>query len=249
MTGHREWYPIYLREMLLFRRKLFRLGYLLSAMVVPVIYLVAFGLGLGRSVQTGRGTYLDFLIPGLVAMSCMTNSYSWVANALNLNRLYTKNFQLFVQAPIAPSSIMIGEVLAGVTKGLFASVLIMIVGFAVSWRIAITPAYIVALLVSSFLFASLGVITGMVTKSHEDTATYANFFILPMGFFSGTFFPVDRMPTIIKCVIYIMPLTYTNILIRKALFDREAFLSLLALLFYAVVFFVYGSRVIKRYSE
>jgi hypothetical protein len=69
MTGRLEWYPIYLREMLLFRRKLFKLGYLLSAMVVPVIYLVAFGLGLGRSVQTGHGTYLDFLIPGLVAMS------------------------------------------------------------------------------------------------------------------------------------------------------------------------------------
>ncbi len=249
MTKHRGWYPIYLREMLLFRRKLFKLGYLLSAMVVPVIYLVAFGLGLGRSVQTGRGTYLDFLIPGLVAMSCMTNSYSWVANALNLNRLYTKNFQLFVQAPIAPSSIMIGEVLAGVTKGLFASVLIMIVGFAVSWRISITLPYVVALLVSSFLFASLGVITGMVTKTHEDTATYANFVILPMGFFSGTFFPVDRMPAVIKCVIYVMPLTYTNILIRKTFLDREALLSLCALLLYAAAFFLYGSRVIRRYSE
>ena len=249
MTRHREWYPIYLREMLLFRRKLFRLGYLLSAMVVPVIYLVAFGLGLGRSIQTRQGTYLDFLIPGLVAMSCMTNSYSWVANALNLNRLYTKNFQLFIQAPIAPSSIMIGEVLAGVTKGLFASVLIMIVGFVVSWRINITLPYVAALLVSSFLFASLGVITGMVTKSHEDTATYANFFILPMGFFSGTFFPVDRMPAVVKCIIYVMPLTYTNILVRKAHLDREAILSLSALALYAVVFFVCGSLVIKRYSE
>ena len=249
MTGCRQWFPIYVREMLLFRRKLFKLGYLLSAMVVPVIYLVAFGLGLGRSVQTGRGTYLDFLIPGLVAMSCMTNSYSWVANALNLNRLYTKNFQLFVQAPISPSSIMIGEVFAGITKGLFAAVLIMIVGFVVSWRIGLTMPYIAALLVSSFLFASLGVITGMITKSHEDTATYANFFILPMGFFSGTFFPVDRMPAIIKGVIYVMPLTYTNILIRKTSFDGEALLSLAALCVYGAAFFLYGSRTIKRYSE
>ena len=70
-----EWYPIYLREMLLFRRKLFKLGYLFSAMVIPVIYLIAFGLGLGRSVQMGRGNYIDFLIPGLVAMSSMSNSY------------------------------------------------------------------------------------------------------------------------------------------------------------------------------
>jgi ABC-2 type transport system permease protein len=243
------WYPIFLREMLLFRKKLFRLSYVLSAMIVPVIYLVAFGLGLGRSVQTARGTYLDFLIPGLVAMSCMSNSYSWVANALNLNRLYTRNFQLFVQAPIAPSSIMIGEVLAGMTKGLFASVLIMVVGMVVSWRVDISVPYVTALLVSSFLFASLGVITGMVTKSHEDTATYANFLILPMGFFSGTFFPIDRMPAVVKGVIYVMPLTYTNILIRKAQFDGEALLALAALVLYATAFFIYGSWVIRRYSE
>ena len=138
MTNLAEWYPIYFKEMLLFKRKLFKLGYLFSAMVVPVIYLVAFGLGLGRSVQTGRGTYLDFLIPGLVAMSSMNNSYSWVASALNLNRLYFKTFQVFVQAPISPFSIMIGEVLAGMTKGLFASVLIMLVGFAVSAHFRIT---------------------------------------------------------------------------------------------------------------
>jgi ABC-2 type transport system permease protein len=249
MMRHREWYPIYLREMLLFRRKLFKVGYLLSAMVVPVIYLVAFGLGLGRSIQTGHGAYLDFLIPGLVAMSCMTNSYSWVANALNLNRLYTKNFQLFVQAPISPASIMIGEVFAGVTKGLFASVLIMIVGFVISWRIDITVPYVLALLVSSFLFASLGVITGMITNSHEDTATYANFFILPMGFFSGTFFPVDKMPAVIKGIIYVLPLTYTNILIRKTFFDSEALLSLCVLLLYAALFFIYGSWTIRKYSE
>jgi len=120
MTRLTEWYPIYLKEMLLFKRKLFKLGYLFSAMVVPVIYLVAFGFGLGRSVQTGRGTYLDFLIPGLVAMSSMNNSYAWVASSLNLNRLYFKTFQVLVQAPISPFSIMIGEVLAGITKGLFA---------------------------------------------------------------------------------------------------------------------------------
>ena len=60
MTRLTEWYPIYLKEMILFKRKLFKLGYLFSAMVVPVIYLVAFGFGLGRSVRTGSGTYLDF---------------------------------------------------------------------------------------------------------------------------------------------------------------------------------------------
>jgi len=244
-----EWYPIFLREMLLFRRKLLRLGYLFSAMVVPIIYLVVFGFGLGRSVSIGGGNYLAFLIPGLVAMSSMNNSYNWVSSALNLNRIYFKTFQVFVQAPIKPSAIMIGEVFAGMIKGLFASVLIIAVGIVASSASFITVPFVAALMINCFLFSNLGVITGMVSKSHEDTATYTNFFIMPMAFFSGTFFPVDRMPVAIKYVMYILPLTHTNILVRKAAFDYEGVVSLAVLILYAVAFFCYGTYLIRNYSE
>lgn len=57
------WYPIFLREMLLFKRKLLRLGYLFSAMVVPIIYLIVFGFGLGGSVRIGGKTILFFSFP------------------------------------------------------------------------------------------------------------------------------------------------------------------------------------------
>ncbi len=243
------WYPIFLREMLMFRRKLMKLGYLFSAMVVPIIYLVTFGLGLGRNVQIGGGDYLAYLLPGLVAMSSMNNSYTWVASALNLNRLYFKTFQVFVQSPISSSSIMIGEVLAGMVKGLFASGLILIVGFVMLRDFSVTPLFVVTILLNCFLFACLGVIVGMVTKSHEDTSTYNNFFILPMAFFSGTFFPVDRMPDVLKYLVYVFPLTHTNIVIRKPLLDGEGCISMLVLVLYGVVFFTAGSRLIRNYSE
>lgn len=249
LNGLLTWYPIFYREMLLFRRKLLRLGYLFSAMVVPIIYLVTFGFGLGRNITMQGKDYLAFLIPGLSAMSSMNNSYTWVASALNLNRLYFKTFQIFVQAPIQPASIMIGEVLAGMVKGLFASSLIILVGLIASPHFSVTPLFFMTLLLNCFLFSSMGVITGMLTTSHEDTATYANFFILPMAFFSGTFFPVDKMPVLLKVLVYIMPLTHTNILIRKSEMDLEGLLSLLVLLGYAAGFFAYGSRLIKRYSE
>ncbi len=244
-----QWYPIFLREMLLFRRKLLRLGYLFSAMVVPIIYLIAFGLGLGRNVSIQGTDYLTFLIPGLVAMSSMNNSYTWVASALNLNRLYFKTFQVFVQAPISSSSIMIGEVLAGMVKGLFASLLILIVGFLTSTKLSLTPLFVLILLLNCFLFANLGVITGMLAKSHEDTATYSNFFIMPMAFFSGTFFPVEKIPQFIKPIIYLMPLTHTNIVIRRTSLDQEGLISLAVMIVYSMAFFTYGSRLIKNYTE
>jgi ABC-type multidrug transport system permease subunit len=144
---------------------------------------------------------------------------------------------------------MIGEVLAGMVKGLFASLLILGAGFLSSSSFAIGPVFAGTLLLNCFLFAGLGVITGMIAKSHEDTSTYNNFFIMPMAFFTGTFFPVDHMPDPLRAIIYIFPLTHTNILIRKTHMDAEALISLMILLFYAAIFFWYGSRLIRRYSE
>jgi len=246
MTG---WFPIFLREMLLFKRKLFKLGYLFSAMVVPVIYLITFGLGVGRSMQVQGTDYLTFLIPGLVAMSSMTNSYTWVASALNLNRLYFKTFQVLVQAPINSFAIMIGEVLAGMAKGLFASILIIAVGLLVAPDFTLSWLLILTLLLNCFLFACLGVIVGMITKSHEDTSTYNNFLIMPMSFFSGTFFPVSHMPKILQEAIAVFPLTHTNILIRKSMLDSEGLTALAILVAYAITFFLLGSRLIRQYSE
>jgi len=244
-----DWYPVFLKEILHFRRKLLKLGYIFSAMVIPIIYLVAFGLGLGRQVNVGGMDYLSFLIPGLVAMSSMNNSYSWVASSLTLNRLYFKTFQIFIQAPIRPSAIMAGEVLAGMAKGLFASSLIIIVGFVASDHFSISCFFVITLLLNCFLFANLGVIIGMRAKSHEDTSTYSNFLIMPMAFFSGTFFPVDKIPLVLKAVVYIMPLTHTNIAIRKPVPDVESCISFGLLLIYSLVFFIYGSRLIREYNE
>jgi len=245
-----EWYPVFLKEMLHFKRKLLRMGYIFSAMMAPIIYLITFGVGLGRTVRLSEGTdYLTFLLPGLVAMSSMNNSYSWVASSLNLSRIYFKTFQVYIQSPVKPFSIMIGEVLAGMVKGLFASLLIIVVGFVVPSKFSINLIFVVTLLLNCFMFASLGVITGMITKSHEDTATYSNFFIMPMAFFSGTFFSIDRIPAIFKPMIYIMPLTHTNILIRKTFIDIEGLISLIVIVFYCFCFFIIGSNLMKKYSE
>ncbi len=248
MTLH-GWYPVFLREMLLFRRKLLKMGYLVSAMLVPLIYLAVFGYGLGKNVRLNGGDYLTFLIPGLVAMSSMTNSYTWVASALNLNRLYFKTFQLLIQAPISAGAIMLGEVLAGMVKGLFAASLLIVMGLCAPGHFQLTLPMLLALLLNCFMFASLGVVTGMLAKSHEDTSTYNNFFILPMSFFSGTFFPLDGLPALLKGVIYLLPLTHTNILIRKATLDNSAIISLLVMVVYTLIFWFVGSRLIRRYSE
>jgi len=244
-----QWYPVFLKEFLHFRRKLFKLGYIFSAMVSPILYLIAFGLGLGNRVTIGNVDYLTFLIPGLVAMSSMNNAYTWVASTVNLSRLYFKTFQVFIQSPIAPASIVVGEILAGMVKGIFASLLVILIGYLTSSHFALTLPFISALLINTFLFAALGTVVGMLTKSHEETATYSNFVILPMAFFCGTFFPLDRVPYLLKGLIYLLPLTHTNLLMRKAAIDGEAWLSFVVLILYGGIFFWWGKKLVQDYDE
>lgn len=245
-----RWYPIFLREMLLFRRKLLRGGYLISSLFVPLLFLLAFGLGLGGTVRLPEGTYLQYLLPGLVAMTSMTNSYSWIAMSINLGRIYSKTFQVLVQAPVSPASIVLGEALAGVVRGLFASAMIVLVGIALGGTTAmLSLPFLLALLINCFLFASLGVAVGLITRSHEEATVYSNFVVLPMAFFSGTFFPIETIPSILKGIVLALPLTHANVLMRRGEIDLQALISLGVMVAYAGAFFLWALRLVRNYSE
>jgi len=109
--------------------------------------------------------------------------------------------------------------------------------------------FLIALFLNCFLFASLGVVVGMITKNHEETSVYSNFFILPMAFFSGTFFPIERIPMFLKWIIFVLPLTHTNILMRKERIDFQCLVSMATIIGYSIILFFYGLHLIKRYSE
>ncbi len=244
-----NWATIFLKDMLLFKRRLLRLGYVLSTLFAPLLYLVAFGMGLGKQVVMRQGSYLDFLLPGLVAMSSMTNSYTWVANSLNMGRLYFRTFQIYLQAPVSPWEIVAGQTLAGMVRGLFASSVILMLGLVLGSHLHLTAVFVLGLLLNGLVFAAFGVVVGLKSKSHEDTATFTNFFILPMAFFCGTFFPMDSLPWWAQKAIYLLPLTHTNQLLRSPSWGPETMVSLVLLGAAACLCMALSILFIRRYSE
>jgi len=70
-----------------------------------------------------------------------------------------------------------------------------------------------------------------------------------MAFFSGTFFPIDNLPYLVKTAIMLMPLSYANILVRSSEFSIEVVMSIAILLLLSVFTFLWGARLIKNYSE
>jgi ABC-2 type transport system permease protein len=103
--------------------------------------------------------------------------------------------------------------------------------------------------VNCLLFAALGVVVGMRAKTHEDTANFSNFFIMPMAFFSGTFFPIKEMPWVLQIIVSFLPLTHTNHLLRAPVWDLSALISLGVLVAYSVASLVLAVVLVRRYSE
>jgi ABC-2 type transport system permease protein len=244
-----NWYPIFLREILIFKRRLFRLGFVLSTMLTPLLYLLVFGVGLGKRVSIAGGNYLDYLMPGLLAVTSMINSYTWIANGMTVSRIFFRTFQIYLQAPVSATAVVWGEVLSGMARGLFASVILLGCGYMVGSHLALSLIFVLAWLLNCFLSASLGMIVGLISRSHDDAASFTNFFIMPMAFFSGTFFPVEEMPWVIQKLILLLPLTHVNRLLRHPVWSPEAVIALAIIAGYGLVFFLVGVLLIRRYDE
>jgi Nod factor-specific ABC transporter NodJ protein len=242
-----NFYPIFLREMIIFRRRLFRVGYLFSSLIAPLLYLFAFGLGLGSRISIDGVSYLCFVVPGICAMSSMINSYTWIATSISIGRLHFKTFEEYQVSPVTAKDIMLGEVLSGVVRGLFASSLVLIAAAIFGAGIPKSPIFFVAWILNCLIFSCFGVISGFLAKSHEDTATFSNFFIMPMAFFCGTFFPVEKLPIFIRAILYILPLTHASQSLRTSfLGQRVAIESLFIMFVIFIVCFYLGVITIKR---
>ena len=211
---------IYYRECMILRKKLVRT--IMAGAVPPFLYLMAFGYGVGKDTTVDGIDYLTFLLPGLLAMSSMNHSYN-IATEINISRFYLKIFEEFLLAPNQRWQIIAGEVLYGITKGMIPVLIIGVYSILCGVELHVSSLFITALLLHLVAFSLIGFIVALKMKNHRDQATMNAFIITPMMFLSGTFFPVDQMPSIIQFLATISPLTYSADLIRASLLNNGDF--------------------------
>ncbi|AUB40568.1 ABC-type multidrug transport system, permease component [Nostoc flagelliforme CCNUN1] len=194
-----------------------------SGLISPLIYILAFGLGLGSSIKPGSGisgnynNYLEFILPGMVALSSMTISFGGTTFSICGDRLFTKTFEELLLTPIHPLALHIGKMLAGVVRGLMTSgsVILVAVLLTGNWNF-LNPLFLLLVVLNCSVFAGLGVIVGLSVRSLESVGLYNNFIIIPMSFLGATFFDPGTLPAALKVVVYLLPLTYASIGLRAA---------------------------------
>lgn len=225
---------------------------LVSSLVTPILYLLAFGYGLKAGDVTVDGVtvpYLDFIIPGIVALSSLSASFSATSTRLNVQRLYYKCFDEMMMCPIGNASMIIGKTVVGICRGLLSTSLMFVIGYALEPSyLHLTPLFVISLLLACFTFSLLGVTAALLAKSHATMATFSSLVITPMTFLCGTFFSVGSLPEYVQGILYLLPLTEASICIRAATLDIYAFpfWALGALAAFTVLFFAIDTYLIKN---
>jgi lipooligosaccharide transport system permease protein len=199
---------------------------LVPPLLEPILYLLAFGAGIGALVREVpyRGEmvgYTAFIAPGLLATQVMFQSFFENTYNTFVRMYYQRTFDAIVTTPLTLEDVMAGELLWGATKGTIGCTLMMV---AISAFGLITYPQALVIIPFSFLaglfFAGLALcFTALVPQI--DVFNFPIFLlIMPMFLFSGTFFPLDVLPGWAQALAVALPLTHVTNVMREASLGR-----------------------------
>jgi lipooligosaccharide transport system permease protein len=233
----------------------------LPALLEPILYLAAFGVGLGALI-TGTiegSSYIQFIGPGLISIAVMYGSFFECTYASFVRMYYQKTFDAIIATPINLDEVIAGELLWGATRATINGTIVLVIVAAfglVSSPLALFVPVLAFL--GGLLFASLGMCFTALAASIDFFNFPSFLFITPMFLLSGTFFPLTVLPSVLQTVaLAVLPLTHLVGLTRGLVLGRmESFLglspealaglSVVWMLFVALFFFVLSIVLMRR---
>jgi len=190
-----------------------------------MVYMLALGYGLNSVfASSGNGSYLQFIVPGIIVQTILFTSMFWGANII-----WDKQFGFLKETLVAPVSrlmIMLGSALGGMTISLMQGITLFIVsvifGFTPhNWMYLPFTFLFMALLSSSIVGFSAGI--GAIMDDMNGFVAVNNFLLIPLFFLSSALFPLDKVPQAMKIIASLNPISYAVDAIRFTLINQSHF--------------------------
>jgi len=205
-----------------------------------------------RAVETSilakKYRFIEFFVPGIIAMSVMTSSLSG-AVTMNAELRQKGVIRKLSTTPITRTDWILSNILYQLILAIISTLAILVVSYAVfSVRLQINAWLFVFLVLEVFAFGGIGMILTRVANEAESAAAAANFIMFPMMFLAGSFFPIEMMPAFLQTIARILPLYYVNEGLRASMVsvDNTAALRYAAMIgVFAAVVFVVGIATTK----
>jgi len=183
---------------------------MVGSLAQPLLFLLALGYGFGSVFQqAGQGNYLNFLTPGIIAMSIL-----FTAVFSGMEVIWDRQFGFLKETLVAPMprfDIMVGRTLGGATVATMQGVIVMLISLVfgfhpVSWTAF--PSAILIMFLIALLFTSFGTMIASLLDDMQGFQLIMNFLVMPLFFLSGSLFPLQGLPTALSIIARIDPLSY-----------------------------------------
>lgn len=225
---------------------------LVGTLFQPIIFLLMFGYGFGKTFAQAGGNYLDFLVPGIIGMSIIFTSIF-----AGMEMIWDRQFGFLKETLVAPMprlNAMFGRTLGGATVATIQGIIVLVISIAfgfrpVSW-FAVLPAIFIMFLIA-LVFSAIGTIIGSLLDDMQAFSLIINFLVQPLFFLSGALFPLQGLPVWLSSVSRIDPLTYgvnaMHILLANISYhDLGLGLSTVVLIVMSVVLLWIGSYTFEK---
>jgi ABC-2 type transport system permease protein len=205
-----------------------------------------------QGVSTSAVKPLDFVLPGIIGMALMMSSISSTVS-VNVKNRARGVFRKLATTPMSRLEWNISKIISQTIIALLSVVVSLAVAIALfGLHPNIDIMTVVFILIGTLAFVGLGMIFAAVLKSEESAGTVSSMIMMPLMFLSGTFFSIDLMPSFLKIVAQISPLTYLNSGLRDVMISgnfNDAIINLVILTAIGAVFFVIGVALMKWKEE
>ena len=198
--------------------------------------------------ENSKFNYMDFYLPGIIGMTVMTNAlFAMSSNCAEYKQ--RSYFKLLATTNIKKWEWLVSKFIFYTALLSLSLVLTYLVGVAVfEMKSVLTPMAFVLIATGAFTFTALGMLLGVFIKDPESAVAVANAVGFPMMFLSGSFFPLEMMPSYLQSVANVLPLTYLNNGLRDTMVylnDGSALVNLAVVFACGMVFFILASKLMS----
>ncbi|MFT5520403.1 MAG: ABC-2 type transport system permease protein [Enterobacterales bacterium] len=182
---------------------------LLPSSITMTLYFVIFGSLIGKRIGTMDGySYMEFIVPGLIMMSVITNSYSNVVSSFFSSK-FQRSIEEMMVAPVPNIIILLGYVAGGVSRGILTGMIVTLVSLLFV-DIEISNPFIVILVVilTSLMFSLAGFVNAVFARSFDDISIVPTFILTPLTYLGGVFYSISLLPEFWQKVSMVNPVLY-----------------------------------------
>ena len=182
---------------------------LLPPAITMVLYFVIFGNLIGSQIGDMHGfTYMQYIVPGLIMMSVITNSYSNVVSSF-FSAKFQHSIEELMVSPVSPHTILLGFVMGGILRGLGVAVIVTVLSlFFTDLQVHSLAITMVVIVCTSAVFALGGFLNAVFARNFDDISIIPSFVLTPLTYLGGVFYSLTLLPPFWQGLSHLNPIVY-----------------------------------------